>query len=158
MPDHAPALSWAEFVSQAPDIANRAPLLFSPDGEAAIAYMATLSAKGRVHLSPVNPIFSRDDVYISAGAHTPKSRDLADDGSYVLHAFLGAGDEEFQVSGRAQLVNDDSERARVHDSIRFPSFDADDPIFKLLIARALSSTWIVDRDPQGIKKTWRAGG
>jgi general stress protein 26 len=157
MPDQAPSVSWAEFREQAPDIAQNAATLFSPDGEAPIAFMATVSESGRAHLSPVNPVFCGDDVYLSAGAHTPKSKDLATDGSYVLHAFLGASDEEFQVSGHVELVTDEADRTQVHEAIQVPSFDPDDPIFRLLISRALSSTWVLDRDPQAIKKTWRAG-
>ncbi len=84
----------------------------------------------------------------SARGHTrPKRQDLAEDGSYVPHAFLGDHDEEFQVSGFAELITDEVHRARVHEAIRFPSYDAEDPVFRLRVSRALWSTWIPDRDP-----------
>jgi hypothetical protein len=49
-------------------------------------------------LAPVCPIFCEDHVYLSVGAGTPKKDDLRLRQHYVLHAFLGNNDEEFQIA------------------------------------------------------------
>lgn len=127
--------SWSEFSMQAPifaDVGHR--LLVGADG-VAIAFLAVLDSKrGRPLLAPVCPIFCAPGLYLSAGAHTPKASALRASGAYVLHAFLGANDEEFQIA-------DDVERAAVHRAIRFGSFDVNDPIFQFSIKRALWVSW-----------------
>jgi hypothetical protein len=105
--------SWAEFESAAPELgAAGRRLLIGADG-VAIGFLASASAGGVAHLSPVCPIFGGENLYVSAGAHTPKAADLGATGRYVLHAFLGAHDEEFQVAGRAGEVVDPAERSAV---------------------------------------------
>lgn len=150
MSDAPRAVHWSEFRERAPDIVRDAQALLSPDGEEPRGFLATVSAAGQPRLSPVCRIFCGDDIYISTAMHTLESKDLAQDGSYVLHAFLGEGDEEFQLSGHAELITDEAHRARVQDEFSFPAFDRDVPVFELLISRALRATWIADRDPQGV--------
>src|SRR5262245_65151763 len=92
--------TWSDFERRAPDLAAAGRrLLIGSDG-VAIGFLAS-AAGGRPHLSPVCPIFCSDDLYLSAGSHTPKVADLRSSGGFVLHSFLGANDEEFQIGGRA---------------------------------------------------------
>ena len=71
----------------------------------AIGFLASVSARATPHLSPVCPIFWGADLYVSAGAHTPKAGDLRAPGRYVLHAFLAAdGILETLLSVSAGLV------------------------------------------------------
>ncbi len=153
--------SWAEFEASAPDFAAAGRrLLIGPDG-VAIGFLACVSARGLPHLSPVCPIFCGDRLYLSVGAHTPKAADLREAGVYVLHAFLGARDEEFQVAGRALRVEDRSERSAVHAAIRFAAFQESDPIFRLSIDRALWVYWqrVGQPDTAPVRRRWpRTGG
>lgn len=150
--------SWAEFEASATGFAEAGRrLLVGADG-VAIAFLATVSRAGRLHLAPVCPIFCEGRLYLSAGARTPKRRDLDDQGSYVLHAFLGGSDEEFQLAGRAREVRDEAERAAVHRAIPFPAFQPEDPIFELGIERCLWCWWenAGQPDTRPVRRRWSA--
>jgi hypothetical protein len=150
--------SWSELEVGAPDFgAAGRRLLVGPDG-VAIGFLASVRAQGVPHLAPVCPIFCGRDLYVSAGAHTPKAGDLRDPGAYVLHAFLGAHDEEFQIAGRAHEVHDAGERAAVHAAIRFAAFGRADPIFRLSVERALWVSWERPGQPdtKAVRRRWAA--
>jgi hypothetical protein len=105
----------------------------------------------------VCPIFSGAHLYISAGSRTPKVRDLRSNGAFVLHAFLGENDEEFQVAGSCAEVEDLHERSQVHQAIPFPAFDRSDPIFRLVMERALWVYWerVGQADTKPVRRRWR---
>lgn len=152
--------NWAAFEAAAPDFAAAARrLLVGADG-VAIGFLATVSRQARPHLSPVCPIFCGDELYLSAGAHTGKVTDLRANGAYVLHAFLGANDEELQIAGQATEVLSEPERTAVHAAIRFASFNRSDPIFRFTIERALWVYWerVGQPDTRAIRKRWLTGG
>jgi hypothetical protein len=155
-----PGSSWAEFERAAPELgaAGRRRLVGS-DG-VAIGFFASVSARARPRLSPVCPIFCRDDLYLSAGAHTPKVADLRATRDYVLHAFLGANDEEFQIAGAVTEVDEEAERAAVHAAIPFGAFKRTDPIFRLGVERALWVYWenVGKPDTKAIRRHWPARG
>ena len=155
----AAGLSWAGFAAAAPDFAaaTRRRLHAGIDG-VAIGFLATSDATARPHLAPVCPIFCADDLYVIAGAASPKTRDLRATGAFVLHAFLGANDEETQVAGRGEEVLDAAERAAVHAAVRFAAFKRGDPIFRLAIARALWVHWehVGRPDTFPVRRRWRA--
>lgn len=148
--------SWAEFEREAPEFGKAGcRLLIGQDG-VAIGFLASASTRSIPHLSPVCPIFCGQHLYLSAGAHTPKVADLRAVGVYVLHAFLGANDEEFQVSGRATEVEDPEERTAVHAAIPFAAFKRTDPIFRLSVDRALWVHWerVGQPDTKAIRRHW----
>jgi len=153
--------SWAELEASAPDFAAAGRrLLVGPDG-VAIGFLACVSARGLPHLAPVCPIFCGEQLYVSTGAHTPKAADLRATGVYVLHAFLGANDEEFQIAGRALEVTDPAARASVFAAIPFAAFQRSDPVFRLAIDRALWVHWerVGQPDTKAVRRRWpRAGG
>ena len=136
-------MRWDEFERAAPDFAEAGLRLFATaqDEGVLIAYMATVSANGTPRIAPVCPIHAGGELFISAGTTTPKVRDLQERGRYALHAFLGAGDEEFQIWGQATRIGDDGARARVHAAIRF-QFDAEDPVFALDVKRCRWGYWV----------------
>jgi len=149
---------WTEFAAEVPDfsVAGRR-LLVGPDG-VAIAFLGTVSARGAPRLAPVCPIFCGDDLYLCVGAHTPKVDDLRARHLYALHAFLGANDEEFQISGQAIEVTENAERGIVHQAIPFKAFRTSDPIFRLGIDRALWVYWerVGEPDTRAVRKVWNA--
>ena len=152
--------SWTEFARLAPDFAEAGRRrLVGADG-VAIGFLSTVSARGEPRMAPVCPIFSGDDLYLSAGGHTPKVGDLRHRRAFVLHAFLGANDEEFQVSGTATEVIDAMERSAVHRAIPFKAFDRADPIFRLTIDRVLWIYWERVGEPgtKPIRRRWSTTG
>ena len=153
-------LSWQDFEKEAPQFAAAGRRLLVDDEGVAIGFLASVSADGVPHLAPVCPIFCGAALYLSASARSPKARDLRADGRYVLHAFLGAYDEEFQLAGRGEEVIDEAERAAVHEAILFPSFDRADPIFHLAIERSLWVHWERpgQKDTTAVRRRWPEPG
>ncbi len=152
----AHAGSFAALEAEAPEFGAAARRLFVGADGVAIGFLATVSAHGLPHLSPVCPIFCGEDLYLSAGARTPKAADLRAPGVYVLHAFLAANDEELQLAGRAVEVDGARERAAVHAAIPFAAFQKSDPIFRLGIERALWVFWerVGQPDTRAVRRRW----
>ena len=112
-----------------------------------------MDGTGKPRVAPVCPIFCAAGIYLSIGAHTPKLTHLRANGSFALHALVGADDREFQISGSVRPVTTGAERDAVVAAIPFPSFDADDPLFELLLERAVAVTW---SETGSAKQVWRA--
>ena len=147
------AVRWSEFAADAPALAEVGRQLLRRPDQSIAAILATEGSAGP-GVAPVCPIFALDGVYLLVGPSTPKHRQLRRSGRYALHAPVGADDLEFQISGRARLVQSAETRNAVLAAIQFPSFNPTDPIYELLIERALSVSW-----PQpGLRKkrSWRA--
>ncbi len=152
-------IPWRAFIERAPDFAEAGSRLFVPGGDGiSIGFLATVTAAGKPRLAPVCPIFFDQGIYLSVGAPTPKRADLSERGGYVLHTFLGANDEEFQIAGRGRIVDDAAEHKGVVEAIPFGASDASDPIFELLIERALWVFWENVGQPgsRPIKRRWSA--
>ncbi len=147
-------ISWKAFKSEKQDWANAALRIFSPTDDS-IGFLATVSKDGRPRMAPVCPIFTTEGLYLSASRKTPKCFDLINDGRFVLHAFLGENDEEFQLSGNARLITDTEERSYAHSLITF-QFDPDDDLFELMMDRALWAYWINPGQPgtRVVKQSW----
>lgn len=134
-------VSWVDLARREPELAAAGERLLGPQGDVAIGFLATVSAAGLPHLAPVCPITCDGALYLSVGARSPKRRDLDGTGRYVLHAFLGANDAEFRISGRAQRIDAAAQRRRVQAAIRFGAFGPDDPIYRLWIEHAFHGCW-----------------
>ncbi len=149
-------VSWAGFERSAHEFAAAGRRLLAGSDGNAIGFLATVGRRGAPHIAPVCPIFCEDHVYLSAGIRTPKVRDLRHNGAFTLHAFLGQHDEEFQIAGLAEEVNDPSERGAVHEAIPFAAFEKDDPIFRLVVERALWVYWerVGKPDTVPIRRRW----
>ncbi len=150
--------SWGDFEEATPELAASGRRLFAGDDDNAIAFLATVARDGSPRLAPVCPIFCDRHVYLSVGIETPKKFDLLNDGRYVLHAFLGRSDEEFQIAGRAVLEASAEECDRVQSAIRFV-FKKEDPLFRLEIDRCLWGYWENAGKPntRPVRRRWRDG-
>lgn len=147
------AVRWSEFAAGAPALAVLGRQLLQRPDQGIAAILATESSVGP-GVAPVCPIFALDGVYLLVGSATPKHRQLRRSGRYALHAPVGADDLEFQIRGRARLVQSAETRNVVLATIPFPSFNPTDPIYELLIERALSVSWPQPGIPE--KQSWRA--
>lgn len=149
--------SWAELKSAEPLFAEAGERLFIGADDVAIGFFTTTS-KDIPRISPVCPVFHANDIYLVAGAATPKIKDLQTNPHYALHAFLGENDEEFRISGRADLVLDLSERSAVHKAIPFASFEKHDPIFRLGVTSILWVYWenVGQVTTRPVRRLWSA--
>ncbi len=150
-------ISWQEFRHLKPDWADAAQRLklMSAAGHDGIGFLATVSKKGRPRMAPVCPFSTMGNLHLSVAGQTVKSFDLKNDGRYVLHAFLGNSDEEFQISGRVRIVDDAREKTQVQRAITF-QYNSDDMICELTLNRALWAYWIDPGQPgtRIVKQTW----
>ncbi len=148
--------SWVVFAEAAPEFAKAGKRLLVGDDGFPIAFLATANDAGVPHISPVCPIFSGGDLYLSASGRTPKVQDLRGNGRYALHAFLGESDEEFQLRGVASEILDRDERSAVHAAIPFASFDREDPIFRFWIEAAIWVYWerAGQPDTSAVRRHW----
>ncbi|MDX2168778.1 MAG: pyridoxamine 5'-phosphate oxidase family protein [Deltaproteobacteria bacterium] len=144
---------WSDLAAQRPDFAAAGARLFTQFG---VAWLGTVAPDGP-RLAPVCPVLSGAALYLIVARHTPKYRHLQHNPRYVLHACLGADDEEFQVRGTAHEVPAAAERSAVHQAATF-SFQADDPIFRLAVVHSLWCHWENVGQPgtRAIRQRWSA--
>ena len=148
--------SFAALEAAAPEFGAAARRLFVGADGVAIGFLATVSERGRPHLAPVCPVFCGDDLFVVASARSPRTADLRTNTAFVLHAFLGQSDEEFQLAGRTVEIGSAPERAAVHAAIPFASFERVDPIFRLDVERALWVYWerAGQPDTKAVRRRW----
>ena len=103
--------TWDAFAAAAPELASAGLALLERTGPAE-GLLATVrdGVPPRIHTVKVGVVDGRLLTFVIVGS--AKTRDLAEDGRYALHAHLDpAVPHEFLVRGRAALVTDASLRA-----------------------------------------------
>ncbi len=134
-------MRWRKFADSEPEMARIGlQMLFNEKG-GEVGILATVNKSGQANVSPVCPIFSDEGIYLLVGQGTPKKHHLRGNGSYALHAQVGADDLEFQIRGSVREVVGENERERVIASIPFSTYEESDPIFELLVEHALTVSW-----------------
>jgi hypothetical protein len=128
--------SWAEFETQAPEIAaaGRAALF---RGGASEVFLTTVPGAGlpRMHVVNVGIVSGRVLVFVQG--KSAKAKDLTTDGRYALHAFQDpAVPDEFLLRGHALLIADAALRAQAVADWPFKPAD-DYPLFELDIEHAI---------------------
>jgi hypothetical protein len=102
---------WNEFDQQQRQLAAVGRRLL---GEPGVVLVVTIRGDGAPRLSPVEPLFWRDDLWLSMGWGTLKARDLARDPRILVHSIVTSRDGtggEFKLRGSA--VAEDTRR--VHE-------------------------------------------
>jgi hypothetical protein len=147
------AASWAEFTSNAPDLASAgARQLDRTNGAALLATVRGIGAAPRIH--PVTVGIVGDGLYVFL-LDSAKRRDLDEDGRYALHSHQDmAAPDEFSVRGRARLIPEGEIRTRVASGW---FFGVDDTywLFELRIESAILGERGVDEWPPRYKR-WSA--
>ena len=135
------SVRWSQFADSEPEMARIGLQLLYNEKGGEVGILATVNKSGQANVSPVCPIFCDEGIYLLVAQGTPKKHHLRGNGSYALHAQVGADDLEFQIKGSAREIVGDNERERVIASIPFSSYDKSDPIFELLVECALTVSW-----------------
>ena len=121
------------------------------------AYLATVRSDGTPRVHPVTPIIGGDHLFLFMEPTSPKGRDLRERGSYSLHSAVpdmqGTGGE-FQVSGIANLVEDQELRAVAVSSARYSPADRY-VLYELKVTEARSTGYGDVTLPSPPR--WRAG-
>jgi len=104
--------TWAEFAAAAPRLARAIRELVHQYGPG-LGYLATVRPDGGPRVHPVSPVVTADGLFCFI-VDSPKRRDLERDGRYALHAYPPEErDDEAYLSGRARVVTDEREVARL---------------------------------------------
>lgn len=151
-------VTWKQFAAAELKLADvgRA-LLFQFD--VGLAFLATVRGDGAPRLHPVCPVLSNDRLFVLVTPASPKRRDLLRDGRFALQSFPQpkAGSDEFYISGRSDLVDDQAARADVLRDARHMA-DAAEIAFELWIDRVMHTRWEHVLTPQmrPVHTKWRA--
>jgi hypothetical protein len=145
--------TWAKFAAAAPAIAALGLKQFE---KFHIAYLATVRKDGAPRVHPISPIIAAGRLFVATPKTSPKRRDLARDGRYVIHALPGKDDAEFLIRGRAQRVTSDDTRASVSDAAGHTIHDHD-WLFEYDIQEAMMAYWenVGQPDTRPVREFWR---
>jgi len=143
--------SWRELESKVPQLAafGRERL----DGK--VAYLATIKRDGRPRAHPVTPIIGEGRCFIFIEPSSPKGNDLKSNGNYCLHCSMSdssGSSGEFQISGHAEIVEDDEMRAIAEASSSYKPADRY-ILFELKLSEALSTSY---RGGRPDRRKWSA--
>jgi hypothetical protein len=123
-----------------------------------VAYLATIRKDGSPRLHPVRPIVSDKGLFAFMALTSPKQRDLARDGRYVLHGTITNPDGgpwefyEFYVEGRGVLVEDPARRQIAIAATAYPR-DETFVLFELSVESAFSTVYGANGQP--VRRHWR---
>lgn len=136
MPHVADGASWGDLEAAEPELAARGRALLERSGHGT-GLLATVrdDAPPRIHPMSVEILEGRLLTVVLGGSG--KAKDLQADGRYALHAHQDpAKPDEFQVRGRAAIVDDPAIRARATGAWHF-EVGEEDLLVELRIQHAL---------------------
>jgi hypothetical protein len=148
--------SWREFVAVRPEMAG---VLLKLLDWIPITYLATVRRDGAPRVHPVCPIIADGRMYVAMASTSPKRLDLRRDGRYAMHALPGKRDDEFYITGRARLIEDEATRALVTEAASH-EVRRDDWIFEFDIEVAMTAFWEKVGEPgtYAVRQFWHATG
>lgn len=129
--------TWTQFATDAPELAERARAVLTSTTN---AVLATLRRDGSPRVSGIDPFFAEGELWIGSMPGARKGQDLRRDPRVALHCIPwesrrvregreAPGDADAKLTGRAVLVTDPLEAARIfatlaHDRRADPATDA----------------------------------
>jgi hypothetical protein len=146
--------TWADLEAAAPKIAamGRELIYRNGDGE---GMLVTVSAESPPRVHPVNAGVVDGHLCTFVQTKSGKAHDLATDGRYALHAHYDPqAPHEFQVRGRAVLVDDRERRAAIAKDWFFNAKDY--PLYELMIEHALLGERPTADDWPPVYTSWMA--
>jgi hypothetical protein len=134
------AVTWAEFVNAAPEIAEFGAARFS---EIPVSMLATVRPDGWPRLHPFEPILAGGHLFLTP----PKVRELRDDGRYSAHSTVTKTDgdlAEFSIRGIARPVDDEAVSEIAWTAVMDKGWEPDGPLiaWELLLDEASAIEWI----------------
>lgn len=148
--------TWADLEAAAPKIAAMGQELMyrTGDGE---GMLVTASADSPPRVHPVNVGVVDGHLYAFVQPKSGKAHDLATDGRFALHAHYDPqAPDEFQIRGRARLVDDQAQRDAIAANWFFNAKDY--PLYELLIEHAMLGERPTAKDWPPVYTSWKASG
>ena len=149
------ARAWGDFAAAAPWLARRGRELLERAG---VALLGTVRKDGAPRISPIEPVFTGEQLLIGVMPWSLKARDLVRDSRCVLHSAVGgpdAGESEFKLYGRAVEAGEDLRDARADAWwVSRPRDDA--RVLSLAVERAVLVEWDLGRGEMTLTR-WSPG-
>jgi hypothetical protein len=109
-------MRWAEFGDREAKLAALGRKML---GEPGVVLVATIRDDGTPRVSPVEPLFWADDLWLSMGWGTRKAADLRRDARILVHSIVASRDGthgEYKVRGQA-IAEDEAARQREYANV-----------------------------------------
>jgi hypothetical protein len=170
--------SWAQFESEAPEVAQVATRLWSglfalarndplPATAPcfAISYLATVRRDASPRLHPFCPILAGGRLFAAIPHSSPKGWDLRRDGRCVIHALPGPEDDELCIRATAtEVIDDPPTRALVREVVVRSGVGgmietvSNDPLFEFDLQQVDVARWVDVGQPgtHAERRQWRA--
>lgn len=143
-------MSWKTLEDQDPALAQFGAARLNGQ----VAYLATVRKDGSPRVHPVTPIIGQGHLFVFMEPTSPKGHDLRRDGRYAMHCSVSdssGGSGEFNVAGRAQLVDNSATRALAAQLASYTPADRY-ILFELTVESAASTVYSND---QVLRSQWK---
>ena len=143
-------MSWKTLEDQDPALAQFGAARLNGQ----VAYLATVRKDGSPRVHPVTPIIGQGHLFVFMEPTSPKGHDLRRDGRYAMHCSVSdssGGSGEFNVAGRAQLVDNSATRALAAQLASYTPADRY-ILFELTVENAASTVYSND---QVLRSQWK---
>lgn len=151
-------MNWADFRRAAPELAEAAEKLLERTG---VLLVGTIRKDGSPRISPVEPLFIGDELYLGMMPKSLKAQDLLRDPRCTVHNVISdrmAVEGEFKLHGRARNVEDAGERRLYCDGLEAKiGWSPEGMEFYLFAINVESAGLLVTGGDARIIKLWRAG-
>jgi hypothetical protein len=110
-------VSWQDFVAAEPELGRIGEERLDHNG---VLLVGTTRKDGTARISPVEPVFSRGELYLGMMWQSKKALDLLRDPRVLLHSIVtdkNATGGDFKLRGRVREVTDEAERTKYADDL-----------------------------------------
>ncbi len=162
MPNVRRLLTWGEFATDRPDLADAGRALLYQHG-VGLAFLATVRRDGGPRLHPMCPLV-HDRGLFAFIVPSPKQEDLLRNGQFAMHSFPCPDNEDaFYLTGTATQVDDDKVRAAASElfvderrAFQVPAPSQRDLLFQFMVATCLLTRTTGHGDSHPVHTVWRA--
>jgi len=151
-------MNWADFRMAAPELAEEAGKLLERTG---VLLVGTIRKDGSPRISPVEPLFAGDELYLGMMPRSLKAQDLLRDPRCTVHNVISdrmAAEGEFKLHSRARNVEDAGERRLYCDGLKAKiGWSPEGMEFHLFAINVESAGLFITGGGTRIIKLWRTG-
>ncbi len=149
--------SWADFVSQAPQLSAYMQLRISDDATGRITYVATVRKDGGPRVHPVKIFPAGDGLFLYMYPESPKGLDLQRDPRIALHAAVTPNpfeSGELAAWGTTTVITDPQVRTVANAAAPFASPPPEENVLYEISLDLVIGTPVIDGKPVHLR--WRS--